>query len=103
MSRWGAISTAVGVAAILVFAIFWFFHIAPPRTIVITSGPEGSTSRANAEKYRKILWDKNRVELKILPSEGSAENLQRLYDKQVRVDIGFVQSGVTNEEKSRDI
>jgi TRAP-type uncharacterized transport system substrate-binding protein len=31
--------------------------------------------------------------LKILPSEGSIENLKRLTDPSFQVDIGFVQGG----------
>jgi TRAP-type uncharacterized transport system substrate-binding protein len=36
------------------------------------------------------------VKLKILPSEGSLENLQRLDDPSFHVDVGFVQGGITN-------
>jgi len=77
-----------------IFAVFWFFHSAPPSTIIITSGPEGSVFRTNAEKYARILA-RNGVKLKILSSEGSLENLKRLTDPSFRVDIGFVQGGVT--------
>jgi len=76
----------------VVFAVFWFFHSAPPNTIIITSGPEGSVFRINAEKYAKIL-EHNGIKLKILSSEGSTENLKRLADPQFRVDVGFVQGG----------
>jgi TRAP-type uncharacterized transport system substrate-binding protein len=81
------------VVLVLVLAVFWFFHSAPPRTIVITSGPEGSIFRSSAERYRKILA-RNGVTLKVLPSEGSQQNLKRLLDPSFRVDIGFVQGGV---------
>jgi TRAP-type uncharacterized transport system substrate-binding protein len=82
-------------------AVFWFIHSAPPRTLVITSGPPGSAFERNAEKYRAILA-RNGVTLKILPSQGSLENLQRLENPTSRVDIGFVQGGVsvgTNDQK----
>jgi len=55
--------------------VFLFFHFAPPRTIIITSGPEGSVFKTVAEKYAEILA-RNGVKLKILPSEGSIENLK---------------------------
>ena len=76
-------------------AAFWFVHSAPPGTITITGGPEGSIFQADAEKYRKILA-RNGVKLKILPSQGSLENLQRLNDKSFHVDVGFVQGGVSS-------
>lgn len=98
-SEFFGLGKAAAVAAMLVIglalavAIFWFFHSAPPRTITITSGPEGSIFRMNAEKYAKILA-RNGVTLKILDSEGSLDNLKRLLDPKSRVDIGFVQGGV---------
>ena len=73
--------------------MFWFFHSAPPKTIIITSGDEGSRFQRTAEKYAKILA-RNGVKLKILPSEGSLENLERLENPSFHVDVGFVQTGV---------
>jgi TRAP-type uncharacterized transport system substrate-binding protein len=64
---------------------------------VITAGSTDSSFYANAEKYRKILGS-NGVELRILSSEGSFENLSRLSDPKFKVDIGFVQGGITNDE-----
>ncbi len=91
-----AAALCAGLLVILatVIAVFWFFHSAPPNTLVITGGPEGSIFERNAEKYRKILA-RNGVKLKILPSQGSQENIKRLNDPSFRVDIGFVQGGVS--------
>jgi hypothetical protein len=38
---------------------------------------------------------RNRVKLRILPSEGSLENLKKLNDPTLRIDVGFVQGGVS--------
>ncbi len=95
LGRAAAISAILLIASVTLFAVFWFFHSAPPHTIVITSGPEGSAFQKSAEKYRAILA-RSGVKLKILPSAGSLENLQRLGNPAFRVDIGFVQGGVTN-------
>jgi TRAP-type uncharacterized transport system substrate-binding protein len=95
LGRAAAISALLLVGSGTIFAVFWFFHSAPPHTITITSGPEGSAFQKSAEKYRAILA-RSGVKLKILPSAGSLENLKRLGDSSFRVDIGFVQSGVTN-------
>ena len=83
----------VGLVALVVG--FWFFHSAPPRTIVITTGPADSIFHTTAGKYAKILA-RNGVTLKILTSQGSLENLKRLGNPAERVDIGFVQGGLTN-------
>ncbi len=82
----------VTLAAIV--ATYWFVRPAPPGAITITSGPESSTFRLTAEKYRKILA-RNGVTLRILPSEGSLDNLKRLSDPRYRVDVGFVQGGLS--------
>jgi TRAP-type uncharacterized transport system substrate-binding protein len=75
--------------------VFIFTNSAAPNTITITSGPVGSISYKNAEKYRKILAREG-VTLKILPSQGSLDNLQRLSNPKVAVDVGFVMGGEVN-------
>ena len=95
LSRGLALAVVLLAGLLVLLAVFWFFHSAPPRTIIITSGAPGSSFEANAEKYRVILARKG-VKLKILPSQGSLENLRRLDDPKFHVDIGFVQGGITN-------
>jgi hypothetical protein len=88
-----AIAVLMTAAAILLFSIAYFFHSAPPTTITISSGPEGSVFQKNALKYAKIL-EGNGVKLKVLTSNGSLENLQRVNDPSSLVDIGIVQAGI---------
>jgi hypothetical protein len=94
------LSRAVSLSVILVFsagvlsALFWFIYTAPPSTIVMTTGPEDSVNQVNAERYAKILA-RNGVKLELLTSEGSLENLRRLTDPAFRVDVGFVQGGLS--------
>ena len=94
LGRAVAISVILFTILVVAFAIFWFFYSAPPYTITIMSGPEGSMYRRNAEKYAAILA-RHGVKLKILDSEGSKDNLKRLIDPKFHADIGFVQGGVT--------
>lgn len=101
LGRAVAVSVFILIIALTIFALYWFFHSAPPNTITITTGPEGSIFKANAEKYAKMLAQ-NGVTLKIITSEGSRQNLMRLADPSSNVDIGFVQGGVAeglNTEK----
>jgi len=89
--------------SIVVFAVTGrYLQPAPPTSIVMTAGTEGSAFRNNAEKYRKILA-RNGIKLEILPSLGSVENLQRLSDPKTRVDVGFVQGGLPTEMRSDDL
>jgi TRAP-type uncharacterized transport system substrate-binding protein len=95
------VSRAITIAAILFAvlvlagAVFLFVQSAPPGTITITSGPEGSIFHTNAIRYARILA-RYGVTLKVLTSEGSLDNLNRLCDPSLRVDVGFVQGGMTN-------
>ncbi|MEI7436575.1 MAG: TAXI family TRAP transporter solute-binding subunit, partial [bacterium] len=95
LSRAVAITAMVVIALFTVVVVFWFIRSAPPKTIIITSGPAGSVFHSNAVKYAGILA-RNGVRLEILTSQGSLENLKRLGNPSCRVDIGFVQGGVTN-------
>jgi NMT1-like family len=95
LSRGAALSTLIVVAFALLVASFYFFYSAPKKTIIITAGPAGSTFQTFAERYRTNL-SSNGITLKILSSQGSRENLERLQAKSFDVDIGFVQGGVTN-------
>jgi len=81
-------------ASVIAIAIaIHFVQPAPPSTITISSGPDGSTFRSVAEKYRAKLA-RSGIKLVILPSEGSLDNLKCLSDANARVDVGFVQGGV---------
>src|SRR6185503_1922581 len=90
----------LGLAAIGI--AFWFVRPAPPDTITITTGPEGSQFRNSAERYRKILA-RSGVTLEIVPSNGALENLKRLTDPDVDVDVGFVQGGLAADHKIDDL
>lgn len=84
----------LGVVAIGI-ALFLYFDSATPNTITITTGPVGSSYQRSAEKYKKILA-KEGITLKIIPSEGSVDNLKKLLNPKTAVDVGFVQGGQVN-------
>ena len=87
-----AVSLLLMVGLAIVLVTFGFFNSAPPATLTLISGPEGSSFSRNAEQYKKILA-KQGVTLKVLPSEGSLDNLQKLANPKVKVDVGFVLGG----------
>jgi TRAP-type uncharacterized transport system substrate-binding protein len=90
-----SMSVILLIALVVSTIVFLFINSAAPNTLTITSGPVGSISYNNAEKYKKILA-KEGVTLKILPSEGSLDNLQKLSNPKVAVDVGFVLGGEVN-------
>src|ERR1035441_5887309 len=95
------VSRAMTIAAILFAvlvmagAVFLFIESAAPSTITIPRGPEGSIFHTNAIRYARVLA-RYGVKLNVLTSQGSLENLDRLCDPSLRVDVGFVQGGMTN-------
>jgi NMT1 family protein len=94
---WRDLTVTLGPFVLLVIVAFWlalhFVKPAPPDTIVISAGPEGSVFQVYAQRYTKVLAREG-VKLKILPSQGSLENLKRLSDPGSGVDVGFVQGGI---------
>lgn len=91
-----SMGTVLAVGLTISVGVFIFFNTAAPNSLTITSGPEGSNFSRNAEKYKKILA-KEGVTLNILPSGGSTQNLKRLADPRVEVDVGFVLGGEVAE------
>jgi hypothetical protein len=94
---WRDVATTLGPILLLSLAGIWFairfVRPAPPDSITIITGADDSTFSIAADKYRNILA-RNGITLKILPSQGSLENLKRLNDPSFQVDVGFVQGGV---------
>jgi hypothetical protein len=87
-------------AILLVSVVTWvavtIVRPAPPDTIRMVSGPEGSIYRSLAERYRQTI-QRFGVKVVVLPSRGSQDNLQRLSDRKAKVDVGFVQSGLVED------
>jgi len=96
---WRDAALTYGPFLLLTIVVLWialhFVRPAPPTTIVMTSGADGSMFELYAGRYAKIL-ERQGVTLKILPSQGSLENLKRLSDPSVKVDVGFVQGGIAS-------
>jgi TRAP-type uncharacterized transport system substrate-binding protein len=69
-------------------------RLAPPKVIRMISGPDGSTYRNQAEKYKKSI-EKQGIHVEVLPSHGSQENLRMLLDPSLKADVAFVQGGMT--------
>jgi TRAP-type uncharacterized transport system substrate-binding protein len=93
---WQSLAQTLGpiliVSAIAIFAALHFVRPAPPKTLTIASGAPGSKFNLVAQQYKKILAH-NRITLKIIETEGSLDNLNRLLAPNSPVDIALVQSG----------
>jgi len=99
--------TSVGIAVIvtvgvLLWALFVALRPLPGRDLAIATGPPGSVYAQVAERYREILA-RDGVRLRLVPTKGAVENLERLRDPRSGVDAGFVQAGTTDERESPDL
>lgn len=94
---WRDLAITLLLFALLLAGVAWgAVHLvrpAAPSSITLSTGPEGSSFHRAAERYAKA-FQANGVTLRLRPSNGSLENLQRLADPASDVEVGFVQVGV---------
>jgi TRAP transporter TAXI family solute receptor len=74
----------------------------PPKVVLMSTGTSGSDYDEYARQYQTIL-KRAGVELRLVPSAGPVENLERLNDPRSRVMVAFVQGGLTTEAQSPDL
>ena len=97
---------AVLAVAVFAVAVLWmaaaYVRPMPPRTLIMATGPEGGAYYEYGKRYREILA-RDGIELRLLPTAGALENLALLRDKGSKVDVGFLQSGITSAKESPDL
>ena len=91
-SHWRSIAIVVTAAAIAcAFLVIW--PSLPPRVIVMATGPEGGTYYELGERYRAALA-RSGVEVRLVPTAGSVENLAKLLDPHSGVSVALMQGGI---------
>ena len=74
----------------------------PPHMVVMATGPQGGAYVELGTRYQEILAREG-IELRLLPTAGSLENLAMLRDPRSGVSVGFVQAGLTSAAESTDL
>jgi len=91
---------AFGPIVLMVIAVivtgYYLVDPAPGRTLDFSAGQDNTAYQEFATKYAQELA-KNQIQLRIHKSQGSQENLHQISDPDSIIDIGFVQSGSTNQ------
>ena len=74
-----------------------FIQPAPEKKLVIATGSKTGNYYKVAKEYKKLL-EANKIEVTLLNTAGSVENVKLL--KEGKADIGFVQNGIIKPENT---
>ncbi len=77
----------------LLLLAFWWLKPTPPKSITLATGPEQSAYDEFGKRYAQSLA-RFGIDVKLLRSEGSSDNLQLL--RTGKADLGFVQGGTAD-------
>lgn len=82
----------VVLAVTLLILAYWWLDPNPPKRVTLATGPAQSAYEEFGKRYAGILA-KDGITVDLLPSQGSAHNLQLL--REGKADLGFVQGGTS--------
>ena len=74
----------------------------PPHTLTMVTGPRGSAYDELGARYLEVLRRAG-IDLRVIRTEGGVENLDRLQDTAGGADVGFLESGLTNQKESPEL
>lgn len=89
--RFGLLAAAALVLVAALWLTYQFVEPAPPDSLVMATGDPEGAYHANAQRLRAVFAAEG-IELELVTSEGSVDNLERLTSG--RADVAFVQSGL---------
>jgi TRAP transporter TAXI family solute receptor len=90
-SNWHVVTIAVTAGAIVCAAVVLLSNM-PPRSIAMATGPEGGGYHEIGRQYQALLA-RTGVQLRLVATAGSVENLALLRDPNSGVDFALVQGG----------
>jgi TRAP transporter TAXI family solute receptor len=100
-TNWPAVTIAVTAAAIALAAVVMLLGL-PPHTIVMATGGLGGAYYEFGTRYREELARAN-VEVRVLQTAGSPENLALLRSPQSGVSVALVQGGTIQPDDSSQL
>jgi len=92
----------IGIAVLLSIGLIIFLSLeryvsTPLQKIMVTTGYKGGANELFGQRYKEILARSN-IELEIVNSLGTGENIQRLKDPNSGFQVGFSQDGGGDEQ-----
>jgi TRAP-type uncharacterized transport system substrate-binding protein len=85
--------------ALAAWAVVHFAEPAPPKLVVMSTGPLDGAYHAFALRYQAHLAQYG-IRLELRPSAGSVENVERLKARKDGVSLALVQGGIVNAENA---
>ncbi|MBK5106092.1 MAG: C4-dicarboxylate ABC transporter substrate-binding protein, partial [Burkholderiales bacterium] len=83
------------IALLLLVGAYQLLDPAPPKRVVLATGPEQSDYAEFGKRYAAEL-KRYGIEVVLRPTRGSSENRRLLRDAAQAVDLGFVRGGSSN-------
>src|SRR6516165_9448561 len=101
VSRWQIFKTsAAAVLAVGAISLLLIYFIpAPPSTVTMATGFQGSSFEYVGQRYRDI-FARSHVELKLRETTGALDNIELLRNPNSGVQIGLVFGGVSDGERA---
>jgi TRAP-type uncharacterized transport system substrate-binding protein len=88
-------------ALVLLAGAYYLLDPAPPKRVVLATGPEQSDYAEFGKRYAAEL-KRYGIEVVLKSTEGSSENRRLLRDAAQGVDLGFVRGGSSDAERAVD-
>jgi TRAP transporter TAXI family solute receptor len=86
---------------VLLVAAYFLLKPMPPRRVVLATGPEQSAYAEFGKRYAAEL-KRYGIQVVLMPTRGSLDNLRALRDPKRDVDLGFVQGGSSEVARTVD-
>jgi len=91
----------VVLALLLLIGAYFLLDPAPPKRVVLATGPEQSDYAEFGKRYAAEL-KRYGIEVELKPTQGSSENRRLLRDAAQAVDLGFVRGGSSEAARAAD-
>jgi len=89
------------IALLLLAGAYYLLDPAPPKRVVLATGPEQS-DYAEFGKHYAVELRRYGIEVVLRPTQGSSENRRLLRDAAQAVDLGFVRGGSSDATRAAD-
>ncbi len=100
-SRWFLVyAPSISIAMAAFVWLGWHVFPPAPNKITITSGASEGMYDQHAQRYVEF-YKRHGVQAEVLTSAGSAQNLERLRDVKHPAQVGFVQGGFGQSERTK--